>query len=124
MKVLAFGSPLGNYSFPVLCADNIHRHRPLRVPTHTLVDWSPRDSFLVSREIYVRPVYDSNQVSLDLQSKALPLDQRGYIYELISIFFKCSHNVKRMTLQMNMTERLKEYCYLEMKRQESRFRFY
>ena len=55
---------------------NLHRHHPLKVPIHTLVDWSLRDSFLVPREIHVRLVRELNQEPLDLQLNALPLDQR------------------------------------------------
>ena len=35
---------------------NLHRHRPLRVPIDTLVEWSLGDSFLVPREIHIKPV--------------------------------------------------------------------
>ena len=39
--------------------------------------WDPNDSFLVPREIHVRPVYDSNKdPSICRQANALPLDQR------------------------------------------------
>ena len=55
IRKLAFGSPLGNCFTPVLCAanrwcpeiSNLHKHRPLWVPIHTLVEWSLWDSFLV-----------------------------------------------------------------------------
>ena len=83
---LGYGLPEKTISLPVLCAafirrpgiSNMHRHRPLRVPIHILFEWSLGDSFLVLREIHVRPVYDSNhQGSLDLQSNMLSLDQRA-----------------------------------------------
>ena len=46
---LAFGSPWGVYFTPGLCEDNLRcrgisnlrwQHRPVRVPIHTLVEWS------------------------------------------------------------------------------------
>ena len=78
------GLPGETISLPVSCAANIrrpvisnlHRHRPLRVSIQTLFELSLGDSFLVPREIHVRPVYYLNHRHLDLQSNVLPPDQR------------------------------------------------
>ena len=43
----------------------------------TGVQWSLGDTFLVPREIHVRPGQDSNHGPLDLHSNALPLDLRS-----------------------------------------------
>ena len=75
------GLPEETISLSVLCAANIrcpgisnlHRHCPLRVPILTLIDWSLRDSFIVPREIHVRPVQDSNQGPLEIQSQGLDI---------------------------------------------------
>ena len=60
IRKLAFGSPWGSYFTPgFVCSQhmaprniNLHRHHLLRVPIHTLVEWSLGDSFLMPREIY------------------------------------------------------------------------
>ena len=72
---LAFKTPWGNYFTLGLCAankrcsglSNMPRHRPLRVPIHTLVEWRLRVSFFVPREFHIEPEQDSNQRPLDLQ---------------------------------------------------------
>ena len=46
---------------------NLHRHRPLRVPIHTFVEWFLVDPFCLPREMHIRQVYDSNQGPVDLQ---------------------------------------------------------
>ena len=64
IRKLTFRSPRGNLFHSHLFAPNIrhpglsklHRHRPLRVPTRTLIERSLGNSFLVPREIHVRPV--------------------------------------------------------------------
>ena len=43
---------------------NLHRHRPLKVPIHTQVEWSLGDSFLVPREIHIKSLQHSNQGSV------------------------------------------------------------
>ena len=89
---LSIRSPWQNYFtpfftlFPVLGAANtrrpgistLHRDRFLCVPIPTLVEWF-EDSFLVPREIHVRPMLDSNQGHLDLLSNAPPLEQRANV---------------------------------------------
>ena len=86
-RKLACGSSLGNYFTPGFVFSQhttprkitLHRHCPLRVPSHTLVKWSLVDSFLVPRKIHARSVKDSNHGPLDMQSNALPQDQRATI---------------------------------------------
>ena len=72
---LAFGSPWRwNYFTPNIRGpgiSNLHKNTHL-VHIYTLIEWSLGDAFHLPREILVRPVYDSNQGRLDLQSDALP----------------------------------------------------
>ena len=48
------------FSLPIgltgLTANQEYQLSPLRVPTHILVEWSLRESFLVPREIHIWPV--------------------------------------------------------------------
>ena len=60
----------------------LHRHSPLRVPIHTLVEWSLGDSFFLCPEkITLGQCRIWNHGPLDLQSNALPLGQRAPIYK-------------------------------------------
>ena len=92
-RKLAFASPWGKYFTPGLCAVNMRRpgisnlkkHSPFRVPIHILGELGGLgDTFLMPREIHVRPVQDSNHGPFELQQNVLPLYQPNllfYIYD-------------------------------------------
>ena len=89
------GLPGETISLPVLCAANIrhpgisslHRHSPLRVPYHTLVERNLGDSFLVPREIHVRTVQDPMCPQVPLLDRRTNMHMSGHLLGISIVIF-------------------------------------
>ena len=83
-------------SLLVLCASNIrrqwisnlHRNRPLRIPIHTLAEFSLGDSFLVPRKNHVRQYLDWNRVECATTGPTLPASKTRLQGMNLCIHFK------------------------------------